>query len=126
MNQTLFFLHNNTYSIFMSKGINPIEAVRFVEFINFSPEIMSQIAEDWKNIPNIESVAVEDSIVVFKFSTYKPKPEFKEDDKVLAKCRKENEGLATLTMKRLKNAINKACPAYYFNLNKMSITNKRK
>lgn len=110
----------------MSKGINPIEAVRFVEFRNFSTEVMQQIAEEWKGIPNIESVAIEDGIVVFRFATYRPKPGFEDDDKVLARCRKDNEGLAKLTMQRLKAAINKSCPAYYFSLNSMSITNKRK
>lgn len=106
------------------KGISPTEAVRFVEFENFNDETLKAIAEEWRSIPQIETIAIQDSIAVFKFNEYKAKEG--SDDKVLAQCRAHNESLASLTMRRLKAAINKACPGYYFNLNRHTITNKRK
>lgn len=106
------------------KGISPTEAVRFVEFINFTPETLNAIADEWKNIPQIDTIAIEESVAIFKFNEYKAKAD--SDDKVLARCRAHNESLATFTMRRLKEAINKACSGYYFNLNRHTITNKRK
>lgn len=95
------------------------KAFRWVEFIGFTHQALLEIQEQWKNIPQIESISAEDNLVCFEFSKYVPKdPNNMLDVKM---CHEHNNRLADFTMRRLKESINRKCRGLYFNLKRLTI-----
>lgn len=97
------------------------KAFRWVEFINFTPGALLAIQEEWKNIPQVETIDGEEGLVCFEFGEYVPKDP--NDAREVELCLKRNNGLADFTMKRLKQSINKKCPKLHFSLKNLTIRN---